>query len=162
MKNILLQYCIFSLGIFLLSSSIMAQNIAPYVDKYGRFKVFDNGTIHDLEHKKVSEVSVGRDFMVYRNDIGHVKEYAEGKVAYISNSRRLEFFAVMESNENLSVIGGSHYGLLTVYDNNTKTRIVLEASRTKKVQAFDDVVAYMDLDGRLKAYYEGKKIKNFV
>ncbi len=118
--------------------------------------VFNNGMIHDLEHNEVSEVSTGRDFVVYRNSIGHVKEYAEGEVTYISNSRRLEFFAVMESDNSLIVESGYH---LSVFDTETKTRTLLETLRIKKVQSFDKVVAYMDIDGRLKAYYEGEKVK---
>jgi len=151
----LLQYCSLCFAVLLLTTSIAAQNIAPYTDKYGRFKVFDNGVIHDLEHKEVSEVSTGRDFVVYRNNIGHVKEYAEGEVTYVSNSRRLEFFAVMDSRGNISVSEG-YEGFFTVSDR--ETSIVLETSRPKRVEVFDNVVAYMDIDGRLKAYYEGKKV----
>ena len=36
---------------------------------------------------------------------------------------------------------------------------VLEPYEPKKINMFDGIVAYTDLDGRLKAFYEGKKVK---
>ena len=85
-------FCIAAL-LLLMTTSMLAQNIAPYVDKNGRFKVFDNGQIHDLERGEVSEVSVGKDYLVYRNEVGDVKEYAEGEVVYITSNNRVQHYA---------------------------------------------------------------------
>ncbi len=46
-NNTLLQYSLLILAILLLFSSMDAQNIAPFVDKYGRFKVFDHTTVQN-------------------------------------------------------------------------------------------------------------------
>ncbi|MGB1242091.1 MAG: hypothetical protein ACPG49_06200 [Chitinophagales bacterium] len=148
----LLQCCFFCFAALLLMTSITAQNIAPYVDNNGRFKVFDNGKMHDLEHEEVEDVKVGGDYLVYRDNIGQLKWYGKGENKHLTDDERIICYTsqfLMASNEGLKgeilkVMYGEEEELLTIdFDRN-------------RFSIQDSVLVFIDSFGYLSIFYEGE------
>ncbi|MGB0931292.1 MAG: hypothetical protein ACPGVB_10975 [Chitinophagales bacterium] len=152
MKNILLQYCTFYLAILLLSPSILAQNTAPYVDKSGQFKVFDNGKIHGLEHEEVTEVKIGGDYVIYKDEAGQKKQYFNGETKDINNLPNVSHHP---TRYLMGIVEGLKGETLKVQYADSEELLSIDMDKGAFATR-DSVLVFKDNYGELTVFYEGK------
>ncbi|MEZ4885484.1 MAG: hypothetical protein R3E32_12200 [Chitinophagales bacterium] len=153
MKNrIVLQFGFFCITMVVFTASMDAQNIAPYVDSQGRFKVFDNGKIHDLEHEEVSEVQVGGDYVLYKDNIGQRKKYSYQETQVLSNAENIWYYPTQYL---MAVVEGEEGGILKVIYGEEEELLSLDIDNGSfAVQ--DSILIFKDNSGDVNVFYKGE------
>ncbi|MEZ4885486.1 MAG: hypothetical protein R3E32_12210 [Chitinophagales bacterium] len=145
----LLLFILFSL--LWLDTSMSAQNIATFVDKHGRFKVFDNGKIQDLEHEEISEVHIGGDYVVYKDNIKQTKRYAAGEIEHITDDQKIKFYPTQYF---MGVVEGLKGEILKVRYGDEEELLTIDLQRDGFAVG-DSVLVFIDIDKYLSVYYKG-------
>ena len=135
---------------FLLSISIhtSGQGVAAYIDKYDRFKIYDNGVEKQIEYLEIQSHKFGPGYVAYVDNAGEFKVYYRGKAQSL-NINRPHFY---QPTNNLLVYWDTK--ILRVLDNN-------------KLQSFpnvlmgdfvfgDSVLGIIDRLDYFHAYYQGR------
>ena len=145
---------IFLLLLILSSVSMTAQNIATFVDKSGRFKVFDNGEIQDLEHEgtDVGEVKIGGDYVVYKDNIGKLKRYIDGEVTHITDDQRVSAYAAQYL---MAMVEGANREILKVNYGEEEELLTIDFDETR-FNLQDSVLVFIDNFGYLSIFYDGE------
>ncbi len=127
------------------------KNMVAYVDySQNSFHVFYKGEVYDLEDFKPKSFKVGNDVLAYVDNTGSFKVFTDGEVQTLSSFEpdtydvqdelviftELEYFKVFYQNE--------------VYE--------LESYTPKNLQIKDATLAYINVNGWLKAFVEGKQV----
>jgi len=163
----------------------VGNNMTAYVDDYEEFKVYDKGEIIELESFPPDMFICGDDVLIYVIEEDELKIYYEGETtsfgdidrsmlkglsesnhvedinAFLNFHRRDEFggsttshqksrlvdntFYWLDRNNHLKYWSNGNHGTLTTYE-------------PQRVKADTDIVAWMDIDGKLKAYYKGETL----
>lgn len=127
------------------------RNMVAYVDhSHNTFHVFYEGEVYDLEEFKPKSFKVGDDVLAYVDDTGSFKVFSDGEVQTISSFEPDTYAA----HDNLIVFTELEYFKVfyhgEVYE--------LESYTPKNVQIKDGAIAYVNVNGWLKAFVNGKQV----
>lgn len=153
LSSILTSYFVFFAFLFLPLSVVRAQNVAHFTDKLQRFWVFDAGQFHRLEHLPVAKVQQGGNYVIYEDQLHQVKEYRGGK------TRIIDYMPVSDSFRVEQQLMASHLlGALRVYSDQETDILTLTATLPQPFTYAlgDSILAFIDYDRYLKAYYHGE------
>ena len=89
-------------------TGLRAQDIAPIITPLDRFVVFDKGRFKELEPRKPLQVVVAGDRIVYTDDRGMLKVYAEGRVTTVKGERA---DSLLGSHVQVALLDGSRLGI---------------------------------------------------
>ncbi|MEN8121181.1 MAG: hypothetical protein ABFS35_12575 [Bacteroidota bacterium] len=126
------------------------RNLVAYEDNStNTFHAFYKGDIIDLEDFKPKSFKVGDDLIAYVNDLGEFKIFANGEVETLSDFEPEQYHV----SDNLVVFSEQEY--LKVY---YKGQVYeLESYVPEKFQIQEHTIAYIGLNGWLKAFSAGKQ-----
>lgn len=127
------------------AANIQAQHMAAWTDIQGRFWVFDNGHIEQLEHLRVDKFKVGGNCIIYENARQDLIYYQAPKKKTLLSSPAIDkffpfrTFVLSRLNNVLSVVDGDYIKTISLEENTI-------------FQAGDSIVAFIDFDDYLKVY----------
>lgn len=127
------------------------RNTIAYIDNStNSFHVFYKGKVYDLEDYRPKSFQVGNDFLAYVNSLGEFYVFVNGEKQLIS-SFEPEIYKV---RDNLMVFSEQQY--FKVFYNGQVVDI--ENYVPKEFQMQESTIAFIGLDGWLKAFTQGKYI----
>jgi len=152
MKNkSLFQSGLFFLLFLLIAAPSMAQDIATFVDKHGRFKVFDDGKIHDLEHEEITSVDIGGSYIVYKDNIKQTKRYENGETEHITDDQRIKFYTAQHL---MATVEGLKGEILKVRYDGEEELLTIDLQRDGFALG-DSILVFIDIDQYLSVFYNG-------
>ncbi len=130
----------------------VGRNIVAYIDNSrNSFHVFYKGEIIDLEDYKPKTFQVGDDILAYVNNLGEFNVFVDGEKRQLS-SFEPELYMVKDS-----LLVFSEQGYFKVFYKGEVYEI--ENYIPKDFQIQENTIAFIDLNGWLKAFTNGKYIK---
>lgn len=129
----------------------MAQDVATFVDKHGRFKVFDNGKIQDLEHEEITSVDIGGDYVVYKDNINQTKRYENGETEHITDDQRIKFHTAQYL---MATVEGLKGEILKVRYGGEEDLLTIDLQRDGFALG-DSILVFIDIDQYLSVFYDG-------
>jgi len=152
MKLTLARVIVFSITLLFsgISNLSIAQNISYFTDQLGRFKVFDTGEIHQIEHLPVKNITMGGDFIFYEDDQENLKYYYKGEQERIA----FAYPAMLRAARNFAItnLGGG----TNVFYKQDLTNLIL-ANRPPNLSYGDSIIAFITYEGYLNAFVKGEK-----
>lgn len=125
------------------------RNLVAYEDNStNTFHVYYKGDIIDLEDFKPKSFKVGDDLLAYIDDLGEFKVFANGEVETISSFEPEAYYVT----DSLVVFSEQEY-FKVYYDGHIYE---LESYIPEKFQIQESNIAYIDINGWLKAFMGGK------
>ena len=126
-----------------------AQNILGFHRALNDFYVFDDGTFHQLEHRRVKSFKEGAYYMAYINDKSEFRIYRNGRTFYLDEG---SFILDYHTSNHLMVFVKENQ--LNVWDNN---RIKILSTWAGKYTVTDSLVSfYDDLLKSFRVYYNNR------
>jgi hypothetical protein len=138
-----------SLFLFILSGTLLSQNLGAYSDYMDQFYIFDKGTSKKFEDLRVQSYMIGGENVLYINNAGHLKMYYQGNITLLERGgiTSKNYFA----KDHLS--GYNIFEKLKVV---YKGEIIELSSRCSIYEAQDSLVAFYDLNEEsLRVFYKG-------
>jgi hypothetical protein len=140
------------------SSTVLAQDLAYFTDKLQRFWAFDAGTFHKIYHLPVKNVQLGGNYLIYEDQLGQLMQYRNGKSEILDYLSLSPYYRV-----GRYYMAADVQGALRLYYDGKKEMITLtqginEVFDYKLGESLgDSILAYIDFDRQLKAFYKGEK-----
>ncbi|MFI5172855.1 MAG: hypothetical protein ACHQFW_10715, partial [Chitinophagales bacterium] len=126
---------------------IAGDNIIAYVNHIDQFKIFYDGLKHDIDDYIPVNIQAGANTVAYIDNYNYLKVFYKGEI--------FELFNLPEIN-CLEIPGGVNDDMLPEYCN---AEIVYDFETAIPVfSTGDDIVAYIDDQGRFQVFYDGKII----
>lgn len=163
----------------------VGNNMIAYVDDYEEFKVYDKGEIIELETFAPEMYICGDEVLIYVVEDDELKIYHDGETksygdvdrsmmmglsvpdntddinAFLNFHRKDELGGVTTSHQKSGLVDNTFFW----QDRNNHLKYwsegkdgTLTTYEPQKVKVDTDIIAWMDIDGKLKAYYEGEVI----
>ncbi len=127
------------------------RNIVAYVDNsQNSFHVFYKGEVFDLEDFRPKSFKVGKDVLAYVDNTGSFKVFSDGEVQTISSFEP----DVYDIQDELVVFTELEY-FKVFYKNDVYE---LESYTPNNFQVKDGAMAYINVNGWLKAFINGKQV----
>ena len=112
-----------------------AQDIAPIMTDLDRFVVFDRGRFKEIEPRRPLHLVVAGDRIVYTDDRGALKVYADGKATTVNGARA---DTLLGSNVQVMLLDGTRSGIVRA------TGPLMLSEDAGDVSVSDSLVAWHD------------------
>ncbi len=122
-------------------------NLIAYINHLGQFKIYYNGEKNDVDDYMPIKIGAGSNTVAYIDNYNYLKIFYKGEI--------FELFNIPQIN-CLEIPGGVNDDYLPDYCND---QIAYDIESGLSVfKTGDDIVAYIDDQGRFQVFYEGKII----
>jgi hypothetical protein len=129
---------------------VCGADLIAWIDPFGRLKIFYRGRTTEPEQGYLpQQLYAGRGLLAWTDDRGESFVWSEGKTTRIMDEPPLQFGVT----DYLCWFTDRNGFFKVFYENKIHT---LETFAPKQIFAYGRVLAYTELDGRVRAFYKGE------
>ncbi|MGB0839340.1 MAG: hypothetical protein ACPGXL_04315 [Chitinophagales bacterium] len=132
----------------------VGNNFMAYINIFGTLSVYDAGFEEEVSNYTPMSYEVGDNLVAFVTDNELFKVYWEEEVIELDPSAP-RWYQVIDN----TLVYVDAQGYFHVFDKGEDHILETFAPRNNMVGLYNGIVAYQDLDGRLRAYYEGETVK---